>query len=275
MPSLQEAVLFVLTQPVAGTHASSVQTLLSLQFVAEPPTQNPPEHVSAVVQALPSLQEAVLFALTHPVAGTHESSVQTLLSLQFGAEPPTQDPPAQVSAVVQALPSSQEAVLFALTHPVAGTHESSVQTLLSLQFVAEPPTHAPPAQVSAVVQALLSLQDAVLFALRQPVAGTHESSVQGLLSLHEAVLFALTQPVAGTHESSVHKLLSLQFGALPPTHAPPEHVSAVVHALPSLQKAVLFALTHAPPVLHESSVQAFESLQLAPASPSFKDPSQF
>jgi hypothetical protein len=136
---------------------------LSLQLGAEPPTQDPPAQVSAVVQALPSSQEAVLLALTQPVAGTHESSVQGLLSLQLGAEPPTQDPPAQVSAVVQALPSSQEAVLLALTQPVAGTQESSVHGLLSLQFGAEPPTHTPLAQVSAVVHALPSSQDAVLF----------------------------------------------------------------------------------------------------------------
>ena len=87
--------------------------LLSLQLGAAPPTQDPPAQVSAVVQALPSSQDAVLLALTQPVAGTHESSVQGLLSSQLGAEPPTQDPPAQVSAVVQALPSSQVTVLFA------------------------------------------------------------------------------------------------------------------------------------------------------------------
>ena len=65
-----------------------------------------------MVQAFPSSQDAVLLALTQPLAGTQESSVQGLLSLQPGAEPPTHAPAAQVSAVVQALPSSQDAVLF-------------------------------------------------------------------------------------------------------------------------------------------------------------------
>ena len=172
-----------------------------------------------------------------------------LVSSQFGAEPPTQDPPAQVSDVVQALPSSQEAVLFVKTQPVAGTHESSVQPLLSSQIGAEPPTQDPTAQVSTVVQALPSSQEAVLFVKTQPVAGTQESSVQGLLSS--------------------------QIGAEPPTQDPAAQVSGVVQALPSLQAAVLFVYTHAPPALHESSVHGLESLQLAFAPPSFNDPSQF
>ena len=67
----------------------------------------PPEQVSPVVQALPSEQDAVLFAYTHPVAGLQESVVHTLLSSQSGGGPPTQDPPAQVSLVVHASPSEQ------------------------------------------------------------------------------------------------------------------------------------------------------------------------
>ena len=86
--------------------------MLSSQFGAEPPTHDPPEQVSEVVQALPSSQEAVLFVDTQPVAGTQESSVHVLLSSQLEALPPTQEPAAQVSEVVQALPSSQEEVLF-------------------------------------------------------------------------------------------------------------------------------------------------------------------
>src|SRR5438105_4328997 len=94
-----------------------------LQLGAAPPTQTPSVQVSPVVQALPSSQEAVLLAFTHPVALLHESSVQWLPSLQLGAAPPTQTLNAQVSPVVQALPSSQEAALLAFTHPVALLHE--------------------------------------------------------------------------------------------------------------------------------------------------------
>jgi hypothetical protein len=90
------------------------------------------------VHALPSLHDAVLFAFTQPVAGLHESSVQPLLSSQFGAAPPTHAPSAHVSFVVHALPSLHDAVLFAFTQPVAGLHESSVQPLLSSQLIALP-----------------------------------------------------------------------------------------------------------------------------------------
>jgi hypothetical protein len=61
-------------------------------------------------------------------------------------------------------------------------HESFVQPLLSLQLGAAPPTHAPPAHVSAVVHMLLSLHAAVLLAFTQPVTGSHESLVQPLVS---------------------------------------------------------------------------------------------
>ena len=288
LPSLQDAVLFVLTQPVDGLHESFVQTLPSLQLGAGPPTQVPPAQVSAVVQAFPSLHDAVLFAWTQPVAGLHESSVQTLLSLQFERRAADADAAARRrrpscrrcrrcrtpccsrgrspvaglhESSVQTLPSLQferraadagaaartcrpwctrcrrctDAVLFVWTQPVDGLHESFVQTLPSLQFSAGPPTQVPPLHVSAVVQALPSLQD--------------------------AVLFVLTQPVAGLHESSVQTLPSLQFGAGPPTQVPPAQVSAVVQALPSLQDAVLFAWTQPVAGLHESFVQTLPSLQ--------------
>jgi hypothetical protein len=146
-----------LTHPLAGLHESSVQTLLSSQFGAAPPTHCPPEHVSPVVQAFPSSHGSPFGALTHPLAGLHESSVQTLLSLQFGAAPPTHDPLAHVSLVVQALPSSHGAVFGAKTHPLAGLHESSVQPLLSLQVTGAPGAHVPLEHVSPEVQALPSL----------------------------------------------------------------------------------------------------------------------
>ena len=88
----------------------------------------------------------MLSLCTHPVAGLQESSVQTSLSLQLGAGPPWQLPPAQISLVVQALPSSQGAVLLVFTQPVAGLQESAVQTLLSLQSGGGPPAQLPPAQ---------------------------------------------------------------------------------------------------------------------------------
>ena len=139
--------------------------------------------MSSVVHALPSLQGAVLNALTHTVAGLQLSSVQTFPSLQSGGGPPTHAPPLQVSFVVQALPSLHALVLFVCLQPVAGSHASSVQGLPSSQFGATLPTHAPSAQTSTVVQALPSLQGAVLFTFSQPVAGLQLSSVQTFPSL--------------------------------------------------------------------------------------------
>jgi hypothetical protein len=75
--------------------------------------QVPPPQVSPVVQALPSLQGLVLSVWAHPVPGSHESSVQGLLSSQFGAGPPLQLPPPHTSPVVQAFPSSHGLALSA------------------------------------------------------------------------------------------------------------------------------------------------------------------
>lgn len=81
--------------------------------------------------------------------------------------PPTQTPPAQVSPVVQPLPSSHAAVLLAWAQPVTVLQESVVQPLLSLQKVATTtaePLQAPTVQVSPVVQAFKSSQGRVLLA---------------------------------------------------------------------------------------------------------------
>src|SRR5262245_14132181 len=143
-PSLQGAVLLVLTQPVAGLQLSSVQTLPSLQLGAGPGTQLPPLQTSPTVQALPSLQGLVLLLLTQPVAGLQLSLVQTLPSLQLGGGPGTQLPPLHTSPTVQALPSLQVQVFLLLTQPVAGLQLSSVQTLPSLQLGGGPGTQLPP-----------------------------------------------------------------------------------------------------------------------------------
>src|SRR2546425_1069885 len=212
-PSSQGAVFGVFTQPLAGLQESSVQTFRSSQLGAGPPTHPPPAQVSAVVQALPSLPGAVCGGFTRRSGGSQEPSVQTLPSLQLGAGPPTQTPPAQVSAVVQALPSLQGAVFGVFTQPVAGLQASSVQTLPSLQLGAGPPTQTPPAQVSAVVQALPSVQ--------------------------AAAVGVFPPPAAGPHQAAGRTLASLQLGAGPPTQTPPAHVSAVVQALPSLHAATV------------------------------------
>jgi hypothetical protein len=95
-------------------------------------------------------------------------------------------------SVVQELLSLHDAgTVGVCTHPVAVLHVSVVQILLSSQLGAAPPTQTPPEHVSLVVQALLSLHDAVLFVKTHPVAVLQVSFVQTLLSLQ--VIAALTQ----------------------------------------------------------------------------------
>src|SRR5207249_3710407 len=114
---------------------------------------------------------------------------QTLPSSQSRAGPPTHVPFEQASFVVHAEASSQDAVLFVCTHPLAGLHESSVQPLPSLQSGGGPPTHDPFAHVSFVVHASPSVQ----------VPAWHASlCVQALASLH-----AVPSGFAGSEQSPV------------------------------------------------------------------------
>ena len=85
--------------------------------------------------------------------------------------------------------------------------------------------------------------------------------VQRFPSLHGSVLFMCVQPVAGSHSSVVHGFPSPQPSEPVPSHAPAEHVSPVVHALPSSHDAVLFVKTHPLAGLHESVVHGLPSVQ--------------
>jgi hypothetical protein len=138
------ALSLVNTQPLAGAQVSLVQGFLSSQVNAGPPTHALLAQVSLVVQALLSLQGAVLATLAHPDEELQESSVQGLLSLQFVGPLEMQLPPLQWSPVVQASPSLHVLELETVnTQPVAGAHESFVQGLLSLQVSAGPPVQVP------------------------------------------------------------------------------------------------------------------------------------
>ena len=106
----------------------------------------PSEQTSFSVHGFPSSHGAELLLWVHPECGSQLSVVQTSPSSQLGAGPPTQLPPAQVSLVVQALPSSHGPVLFACVQPLAGLQESVVQTLPSLQSGGGPPAQLPPEQ---------------------------------------------------------------------------------------------------------------------------------
>jgi hypothetical protein len=194
----------VFWQPVAATHESVVQTLLSLQFGADPLVQLPATQVSAPLQALPSEHDvpSITFECAQPEAGSHVSFVQGLLSLQFGAVPLAQVPPWQVSTPLQALPSEHDVPLVTAVflQPVVWSQESAVHGLLSLQFGAVPDAHDPAWQVSAPLHALPSEHDV--------------PSITGVF----------LQPVAESQASLVHGVLSLQFGAVPFTQDPDWHV---------------------------------------------------
>jgi hypothetical protein len=119
--------------------------------------------VSAVVQALPSSQGALLLLYTQPCKVSQLSSVQTSPSSQTGGAPPVQLPPLQVSPVVHASPSLHGAALFVNTHPCWESQLSSVHVFPSLHVSTDPPWHIPAEHVSEVVQASPSSHGAVLF----------------------------------------------------------------------------------------------------------------
>src|SRR5207249_1024255 len=165
-----------------------------------------------------------------------------------------------------ALPSSHGAVLGACTQPVAGSHESMVQTFPSSQLRAGPPVHRPFEQASPVVHALPSLQARVFGACMHPTAGSQESVVHTFPSSQGAVFGVWTQPLPESQESSVQGLPSSQSSDGPPTHTPAAQVSAVVQALPSWHGFALKPTTwHVPvPLQVPSSVQTLASLQAQP-----------
>ena len=297
LPSLQvvPSVTGLFWQPSVGLQVSVVQGLPSSQLRGGPPRHWPAEHWSPVVQAFPSSHGRETFWWTQPVAGTHESAVQTLPSSQLGGGPPTHVPPEHVSFAVQALPSLHDAWLFTCRQPSWASQRSSVHGFPSSQLMGGPPRHCPFRQKSRLVQALLSLQVRVLlFVCWQPATGSQVSVVQELPSLQltggpgwhapppqasgpvqalpssqGAVLLLCTQPVAGSQVSVVQRFPSSQLGGGPPTHVPFAHVSAVVQTLPSVHGAVVNPVT-GQTVLVPSQVpftsQGFPSLQGVPAA---------
>jgi hypothetical protein len=182
-----------------------------------------------------------------PVATLHPSVVQTLPSEQL-MNAPAQLPFEHMSFAVQALWSLHGSVLGRCVQPVTALQPSSVHALPSSQLIGVP-AQLPPAQTSFVVQALPSSHGDVLFACVQPLAGEHPSVVQ-------------TSP-------------SLQLGGGPPAQLPPEHVSLVVHALPSSQGSVFGACVQPVSGSHPSVVQISLSLQSGPAPGTQPPPAQW
>jgi len=148
---------------VSGSQLSSVHEFPSVQAVPVPGWHWLSAQVSPAVQEFPSSQAAVLALNAQPVDGWHTSFVQRFPSLQDkGVVPAEHVPLEQVSPIVQTSPSLQLAVLSVYMQPSTGSQLSSVQALASLQVADPDPMHAPPVQVSVVVQAFPSLHAAPL-----------------------------------------------------------------------------------------------------------------
>ena len=270
---------------------------LGAHSVGEPAPQLPPLHVSLFVQALPSEHAAPSLPATlpQPLTASQVSTVHGFASVQSRfVGVPAHLPLAHLSLWVQETSSLQLAVLNVGTQPVAGTQVSSVQTSPSLHVNALP-LHKPLAQASALVQALLSVQDAPSLpaGLVQPVAGSQPSAVHGspslqvmaeplqawathvsplvqaLPSLHAVLASAslCLQPTLAVQLSIEHGLPSSQLSTPVGTHAPRVHVSPVVHGSPSVQATVLFWCTQPMLSAHPSDVQNVLSSQFGGAPP--------
>jgi len=145
-------------------------------------------------------------------------------SLQATAAVNLQTPLTHVPLVLQASALHRLPLVPAWAQPVAGTHESVVQELLSSQLIAVP-AHAPLVQTSLVVQLLPSL---------------HPVPLDFVGLLQDPPLHVPT---------SWHWSLAVQTSAVP-AQVPLVHTSVVVQLLPSLQPVpfVLAGLLHVPPV---------------------------
>jgi hypothetical protein len=147
------------------------------------PVHVPERHVSPLVQPLPSLHAvpSAFVGVEHvPVVGLQiPASWHWSWALQTTGLLPVQAPARQVSVWVQPLPSLHEVPFAACGfehEPVAGSQMPGTwHWSLATQTTAAP-VQVPDWQVSAVVQALPSLQSVPLGAVgveQMPVAGLH------------------------------------------------------------------------------------------------------
>ena len=133
--------------------------------------------------------------------------------MQTTAVPP-HVPPLQVSFVVQALPSSHGAVLFACWHPACASQLSSVQELWSSQSSIMPGwqlwfTHvSKPVQMFMSSQSPAATQQSGTGACMHPIPWSQKSVVQGEPSSQSTG--ACWQPRTASQVSVVQALPSLQ-----------------------------------------------------------------
>ena len=219
-------------------HVSSVHGFVSVQSTWGVGPQTPAAHFAGPLRmflpqlAAPQMVPSAAALFVQAPFASQLSMVHGFRSAQLLPPVALQTPPAHTSPVLQALPSSQGAVLAAETQPLVASQLSVVQAFLSSQTSAAP-LQVPPTHASFWVQTEPSLQALTAGTWTQPFTLSQLSSVQGFLSSHTLALPAWhlpwTQP-----SPSVQALPSSQAAALAPCEQPPvaEHRSAV-HGLPS------------------------------------------
>ena len=223
-------------QKPSSTLLSSV--ICTLVPHAPVPAQVPALHTSPLVQGLPSSQLSVLLVFTQPVV-----VLQVL--------------------VVQTLPSSQAISEGVKVQPTVASQLLAVQSILSSHTSAAPLTQLPPLQVSATVQAFLSLHPSVLLLFTQPTSVLQLSVVQTLPSSQRLSFATFLQPVCGSQLSAVQAKPSSQVLGLPPLQLPPLQFSPTVQTSPSSQAPVLARYAQPFAVKQKSTVHWLPSSQSA------------
>ena len=174
-------------QPLMASQVSKVQPFLSSQSTGVP-MQLPSVHASALVHAVPSLQEVPAnfrTSLHCPLLDSHDHVAHAVLSAQTLTVPDLHSPPAQESPTVHSVPSEHgKPSSLLLKQPLLGSQPSVVHGLPSSQFFSDPTTHMPPWQLSLTVQLLPSAsQDPAALLCRQFWALSSQTSVvQAFLS---------------------------------------------------------------------------------------------
>ena len=171
------------------------------------PMHLPPEQLSPVVVALPSVHVSALARCSQPVGGGELTSVvQRLASSQGGT---------LVLVVVEVLVLVVELLLVEVVEVVE-------LLVLVVELLLD---------VDVEVEVVVVVEQPAMAACWQPLAGAQLSAVQGFPSSQLIGLWV--QPLAGAQPSVVQMFASSQLIALP-THWPARQASAVVQALASL-----------------------------------------
>jgi hypothetical protein len=219
---------------------------MAVHVTALEPKHLPAVQESTLVQALPSSQPVPSMrgvALQAPVLPSQTPTLQASSSpVQLTVAPATHVnvPRLQVSTPLQALPSlqspslAQPHLLWSKLQPEGSWQLSTVQVMPSLHATVPPP-QTPLVHLSALVQALLSLQGVA----------------SGLAGFEHV-------PVAASHVPALwHWSLAEHTIGFEPVQLPPWQVSVCVHRLPSTHAvpSCLAGLVHLPvPATHVPAV---------------------